>query len=82
MSLAIAITIATTCLWRRQSCFSFSPSPPEASILLLKVRHRFRCDTILIHFAQGEASIPVWVLIHFAGFVFLVFCRWVVWIPV
>ena len=32
--------------------------------------------------AQGEASIPVWVLIHFAGFVFLVFCRWVVWIPV
>ena len=32
--------------------------------------------------AQGEASIPVWVLIHFAGFVFLVFCRWVVWISV
>ena len=59
-----------------------SPSPPEALILLLKARRRFRCDTILINFAQGEASIPVWVLIHFAGFVFLVFCWWVVWILV
>ena len=32
--------------------------------------------------AQGEALIPVWVLIHFARFVFLVFCQWVVWILV
>ena len=36
----------------------------------------FRSDLV----AQGEASTPVWVLIHFAGFVFLVFCWWVVWI--
>ena len=78
----MSLAIATACLWRRRSCFSFSPSPPEASILLLKARRQFRCNTTLIHFAQGEASIPVWVLIHFAVFVFLVFCMWVVWIPV
>ena len=40
--MSLTIAIATACLWRRRSCFSFSPSPPEASILLLKARRRFR----------------------------------------
>ena len=53
--------------------------PLEASILFLVLTITTGGVDLV---AQGEASIPVWVLIHFAGFFFLVFCRWVVWIPV
>ena len=90
MSLAIAIA----CLWRRQSCFSFSPLPPEASILLLKARRRFwvGCVDCVAGFVSILGCWIVWIVLLgcvdfgcvnlVAGFVFLVFCWWVVWIPV
>ena len=90
--MSLVIAIATACLWRCRSCFSFSPSPPEASILLLKAWRRFRVG--YVDCVVGFVSIPgcwiVWIMLLgcvdsgcvdlVAGFVFLVFCRWAVWI--
>ena len=53
--------------------------PLEASILFLVLAITTKGVDFV---AQGKASVPVWVLIHFVRFVFLVFCRWIVWIPV
>ena len=92
--MSLAIAIATACLWRRRSCFSFSPSPPEASILLLKARRRFRVGGV--DCVVGFVLIPgCWIVLLgcvdsgllglFFWFVFLVCwvcCRWIVWIPV
>ena len=90
--MSLTIAIATTCLWRCRSCFSFSPSPPEVSILLLKAGRWFRvgCVDCVVGFVSIPGCWIVWIVLLgcvdfgcvdlVAGFVFLVFRRWVMWI--
>ena len=69
-----------------------SPSPPLAFggvDLVSCSRHRHRrcwCKPsilfLILAIATGGVDLDNWVLIHFARFVFVVFCWWVVWIPV
>ena len=54
--MSLAIAIATACLWRRQSYFLFSPSPPKALILLLKARCQFQVGCV------DSGVIPVWIV--------------------
>ena len=64
-------------------CLSPSPSPPLAFggvDLVSRSRHRHRRRRSCC--SRRDVDLDNWVLIHFARFVFLVFCRWVVWIPV
>ena len=61
--MSLAITIA--CLWRHRSCFSFSPSPPKVSILLLKARRRFRvgCVDCVVGFVSIPGCWIVWIVL-------------------
>ena len=74
----MSLAIATACLWRHRSCFLFLPSPPEVSILggLCGLCCWVCFDSGLLDCVDSGCVDLV------AGFVFLVFYRWIVGIPV